>query len=590
MNTVTLPEACENFLKIYHDDSLKNFKEGSDLLVNYHELDNHLKSYEYEHYLSKNPKKLTETLENIWRRLTKTDTSRIAIDEMPYNYYLRQLDSNHIGKMISCTAMVKSVSQIMPRIQVAVFRCKGCLREYKVVKKSSALSEPSMCQDCSSRSFHILTEETTFTNSQIMILQEPLELRKDGTIRDFPALAEGELVDPDKKISPGDLVHVTSFMNVHKKKKSKTLSFCLTVNNIKQLKKTYEDIQITDDDIKWIHELANKENVVEKLTNLIAPEIQGLNDIKEAILLQLFSGNTNHTVDSRRLDIHILMVGDPGLAKSELLKSVQHLSPKGIYVNGATATQAGLLATAVKDERSGRWSIEAGAMPMADQGLLCLDELDKMSWEDLSSLNEPMEQQTVTETKAGLNVTMSARTPLLAACNPKGGKLYRSDSFEDSVKMIPEATLSRFDLIYFLEDVENYDKDVELAKMLLHPKQSDLHSDLSERICKYIAYSKREFSPEITTGAEELLTHYFGKIRQAKLGIDDGKPITPRDFMALKRLSISIARIRLSNHVDIDDALYAINVFEKSLKTHGSYVNVEFDPSQLELPKECMST
>jgi Predicted ATPase involved in replication control, Cdc46/Mcm family len=227
---------------------------------------------------------------------------------------------------------------------------------------------------------------------------------------------------------------------------------------------------------------------------------------------------------------------------------------------------------------------------MADQGLLCLDELDKMSWDDLSSLNEPMEQQTVTETKAGLNVTMSARTPLLAACNPVGGKLNRSDSFEDSLKMIPEATLSRFDLIYFLADMENYDKDVELAKMLLRPKQPDLHSNLNERICKYIAYAKREFSPEMTTGAEDLLSHYFGEIRQAKLSIDDGKPITARDLMALKRLSISLARIRLSNHVDINDALYAIKVFGKSLKTHGSYVNVELGISRLELFKECMST
>ena len=496
----------------------------------------------------------------------------VILEDVPYNVYLRLIDSKHTGKFISTNAMVKSVSPIRPRPLKTVFECRSCRRQHTVIQDTNIQIEPALCTECGGTSFLYIAEETVFINKQHLKLEEPLELRKDGTSREFNALIEGDVVSPNKKITPGEVVHIAGIVNNIYNEKTKDYYFLLELNNVTRLDKTFQDIEVTDEDKDTIQELVDKTNLMELLKNTVAPTIHGHEEIKEGLVIQLFSGsNDNATaMKHKRTVIHLLMIGDPGIAKSEILTGVSRLSPKGIYVNGAAASKAGLMGAAVKDELTGRWTIEAGAIPLADQGIVCIDELDKMpNQKDILSLNEPMEQQTVTETKAGLNVTMNARTPILAAANPKFGRFRKNKPIMEQIT-IPDTTFSRFDLTYVIEDKTNYEDDVELADHLLSEDVENKKETIEQELMtKYIAYAKQEFKPKLTTEAKEILSKFYASTRKKAAEDDEAKPITPRDLGALKRIAITIARIHLRDYVTEKDATEAIRIYSESLKTLG---------------------
>jgi replicative DNA helicase Mcm len=357
------------------------------------------------------------------------------------------------------------------------------------------------------------------------------------------------------------------------------------------MEQEFEEIDIKAEDERLIRELASDPLIYEKVRRSIAPSIYGYEEVKEALGLQLFSGVSKGLPDGTRIrgDIHILLVGDPGIAKSQLLRYISKLSPRGIYTSGKSSTSAGLTATAVKDELGdGRWTIEAGALVLADKGIACIDEMDKMRSEDRSALHEAMEQQTISVAKAGVMATLKSRCALLAAANPKFGRFDKFEGIAQQINLSP-ALMSRFDLIFVLTDEPSDARDSMIAH---HIGQTTYAGEIASRgdrsreeleavmevirpaiepelLRKYIAYARKNVFPVLTPEARGRLEGYYVSLR--KQGQDSNKPVpvTARQLEALFRLSESSARLRLSDEITGGDAERVIRIVDSCLQQVG---------------------
>jgi len=293
------------------------------------------------------------------------------------------------------------------------------------------------------------------------------------------------------------------------------------------------------------------------------------------MILQLMGGVRKQKSDGiySRGDIHMLLVGDPGVAKSVILKFMSTVAPKGRYVIGKSATGAGLTATVIKDELMRGWSLEAGAIVLANKGLACIDELDKMSDHDRSAMHEAMEQQTVTITKANIQATLRAETSILAAANPNFGRFNPQQSVPQQIHLEP-TLINRFDLIFVLRDIPQRDKDEKIADHVLKEHKEKVKREIisSEFLRKYVAYAKQNIKPELTQGAMEEIKNFYVDLRNMQTISQDivrPIPISARQLEGLVRLSQASAKVRLSNKVSVQDAKRAINIMKYYLYTVG---------------------
>lgn len=571
--TITsLPAALKIFLEIYHKervDELRTEDKPAALIIDFYELEGFLRT----NTCFDSVDKIRSVISGIEAAINKDlEVGKInaIISSVPYSVMLKDLDSANIGQFISTAAMIKNITPVKTRIKNAVFECKTCLRLYHTEMEGTMLTEPGLCMECGGRSFRLMTNECQFINYRYVKLEEPLELRKYGATREFMAYIEGELASPRQNFKPGDVTDVSGFFDVIHNQKDKEWQFIINANNIKPLNSTFEDIELSKEDIDEITEISQREDVFNLFINSIAPHTHGYEEIKSGIVLQQFEGYHGGEDENDRWIIHILIIGDPGIGKSKTLMEVSSIVPKGIYVSGAGATDVGLTASAVKDELTGKWAMEAGAIVLADSGVLCIDEFDKMRKTTMKTLNEPMEQLTVTTAKAGLVQTMTARTSILAAANPKYSRFDRYKSIKEQID-IPESTLSRFDLVYAMEDKILADEDKDLAGKILDHEQAmeELERLDGEVLKKYVAYAKREIHPKLMDEAKTLIVDFYVKTRQAASENPDSKPITPRDLEAIERLSVARAKVELREYVTLDDAKCAIDIFRNALKTVG---------------------
>ena len=497
----------------------------------------------------------------------------VRLIDTPHNVRLHDLDTDHINQFISTAAMIKNITPIKAKISRALFECRGCVRTaYMEQKEGEALVSPALCHECGSRNFRLVPEASDFINYRYVKLEEPLELRRFGGSREFIGYLEGDLADPNSNIKPGDVVDISGCFEVVQDEKNREWKFIINTHNITSLNSSFEDVNIDDEDKNMILDLSQERNIFDKIVASIAPKIHGHTNVKEGIVLQLFEGNrpSEDNDHEDRWVIHILIIGDPGIGKSELVKEISKKAPKGIFVSGTGSTEAGLTASAVKDELTGKWAMEAGAIVLADSGILTIDEFDKLKKTTMKSLNEPMEQLTVSTAKAGLVQTMTARTSVLAAANPKYSKFDSYKNIKEQIN-IPESTLSRFDLVYALEDVVDEKQDTELALKILNNSDEKEDPDLidPELLQKYIAYAKSEVHPVLSDDASRAIADFYVSTRQASQGNEDSKPITPRDMKAIQRLSIARAKVELREYVTLRDTECAIQIFRDALKTVG---------------------
>ncbi len=482
---------------------------------------------------------------------------------------LGDLLSKYIGRFVAADGIVRKTDEIRPRIETGVFECRGCMRLHEVEQTSSnVILEPSLCNECGGRSFRLLQEESKYIDTQTARIQEPLEKLSGGTEpKQMLLTLEDDLVD---ELSPGDKVRITGTLKTFREERSGKFKNYLYVNHIEPLEQEFEELDISEEDEAKIIELSKDPHIHDKIINSTAPSIRGYRDVKEAIALQLFGGSVKEFEDKTRLrgDIHILIVGDPGIGKSQMLKYVSKLAPRSVYTSGKGTSGAGLTAAAVRDELGG-WSLEAGALVLGDQGNVCVDELDKMRSEDRSALHEALEQQTVSIAKAGIMATLNTRCSVLAAANPKFGRFDRYKTVADQIDL-PAPILSRFDLTFVIEDKPNFENDRKLAQHILktHKNRTIEYEIEPELLRKYIGYA-RKFNPTLTEEATKVLEDFYVEVRGGGVDEDAPVPITARQLEAIIRLAEASAKLQLKDEVGADDALRAIRLQQECLRQVG---------------------
>lgn len=556
------------------NEVVRFYPEKKSLIIDYANLEKH--DLELADELRRNP---DEVLSKFESALLDMDLRTLAGDvpvihvrvnnfpkERGYNLMIREINAEYIGKMVAVDGIVNRIGDVLPKVSNALFKCNKCGEDNWVAQDKRALEEPLKCRrGCSGRNFRFIPEESKWVDVQRLEIQEPLELLKGGEqARRIEVWVEDDLTDV---VTAGNKIVVTGILRLQPPKQKSSIYYkFLEANYVEAIEREFEAIDLTKEDEKKIKKFSKDPKVYDKIIGSIAPSIYGFNEVKEAIALQLFSGRPGKQLPdgtSVRPDIHLLLVGDPGVAKSKMLQYVDQIAPKSVYVTGKGTTGAGLTASAEKsDLAEGSWTLKAGALVLAGGGIAAIDEFDKMDPEDRSAMHEAMEQQTISVAKAGIIARFKANTSILAASNPKFSRFDKYKPLHEQFD-IPPTLISRFDLIFPIRDVLDRETDRNIAEHILKMHKTDevMHeiepAIEPELFRKYIAYARINCKPILTEEASKKLIEYYVTLRSSSA---DSVPATPRQLEALIRLSEASAKIRLSNEVTVDDAERAITL------------------------------
>ncbi|MCD6403360.1 MAG: minichromosome maintenance protein MCM [Candidatus Aenigmarchaeota archaeon] len=495
------------------------------------------------------------------------------------NIRIRNLRSEHIGKFIVVDGVVKRASEVRPEVAEAIFECPECGEKITVIQKEKNLKPPIKCPVCGNRKGFRMVDQKLY-DARWIVVEEPFEITTGERPSTLVIYLKEDLVSPkmQSKTDPGSRIKVTGILKelprLSRGKRSRQMEIYLEANHVEALEIGWEEVEITPEDEKKIKELAKDPQIYEKLVASLAPSIYGLEEIKEAIILQMFGGEPHVLPDGTRIrgNIHILLVGDPSTAKSQLLKLVSQIMPRAKYASGTAVTGAGLTATVVRDEQFlGGWVLEAGALVLANKSICCIDEFSKVSKEDLVKLQEAMSLESISIAKASIVATLPAQTAILAGANPKLGRFDPYIPIKEQID-VNDILLSRFDLKFALRDIPNPELDRKLAEHILHarhvggePPKPVIDIDL---LRKYIAYARANIHPKMSKEAGEKLMEFYLKMR-SKATLDSPIPITLRQYDALIRLAEASAKVRLSNVVEVQDAERAIKLMKASLRQFG---------------------
>lgn len=520
-----------------------------------------------------------EVIEDIQLALHGMDDRLTGVEvhfiKNPKKYEIRDINSSKINRFVSFEGMVRKVSDNKPMVTTAVYRCV-CNNTIRVPQSGFNLVAPTRPCTCGAFRWTIDPVESSYTDSQWIRIQEFHHGKEQPQTIDV--LATGSNC---RRVSPGDVVAINGVVRTYQRnKKDKDFNMYITCNSIEIMECSYADIKINAEDEKRILELSKKDNVFEMLSSSIAPFIYGFATVKQAITLQLFGGTPKHLPDKTKIrgDIHILLIGDPAIAKSQLINYVVSLSPRGVSASGKSTTTAGLTASAVQDTSfgDGRWTLEAGAMVLADGGICAIDEFDKMDEKERGALHEAMEQQYISVAKAGIVTRLFCRCAVLGAANPKLGRFDPFVPINEQITM-PPSLLSRFDLIFILSDTVDEDRDKKLAlhvisthKCFQQNSKNGITCLEPEFIRKYIAYAKN-ITPVLTPEAEKSLIDYYMNIRKLS-SQSKPVPITVRQLEALVRLSEASAKTRLSKEITLLDTNRVISIVDSCLR------QIAYDP------------
>jgi replicative DNA helicase Mcm len=513
------------------------------------------------------------------------DKIRVRMGNYTVQKGLREINADLIDKLVSVSGMVVRSSEVKPLAKKVAYRCTNCNTVTEAQLKGLVLKKPQKCPACSEKELEMDPETSIFIDFQMVRLQELPEDLPAGQLPHYVEVTVmGDLVD---QCRPGDRIMLTGIIRIEQEQlapQAKTSLFRLRMegNNIEYIggragskdTRSVERIMISAEDERQIRTIASKPDAYDKLIASFAPHIYGHETLKESILLLIVGSVTKKLEDgsTRRGDINVLMVGDPGTAKSEMLKFAAKIAPRGLYTSGRGSTAAGLTAAVIRD-KSGIMMLEAGAVVLGDQGLVCIDEFDKIKPEDRSALHEVMEQQTCSVAKGGIVATLNARTSILAAANPMYGKYDPYKNITENVNL-PVPLLTRFDLIFIVRDIPEREKDnlvashiLEIHKDTEHAAKPAIEIDL---FSKYLSYA-RETEPALTQEAIDIIRSYYMDMR--KVESEGMITVTPRQLEGLVRLATARARLLLKDRVDAEDASRAIYLVEQMLRTAGVDVN-----------------
>jgi replicative DNA helicase Mcm len=582
---------AKKFFDFYKKELGKSIRKGSNVIsldfIKLTEFSNNLP----EGILS-NPEDTLRLIEVAIEELGLIKNVRIRLVNVPKSLEIkvRNIRSKDLNNMIVIEGIIRQASDVRPQVVNAKFECPSCGTVMSVLQIEKKFREPPRCSCGRRGGFRLMSKEMVDTQ-RLVVEEAPESLSGGEQPKRINIFVKEDLVEPkmEEKTTPGSRVKVIGILKevpvpLQTGGMSTRFELAIEANNVIPLEETFEELDITEEDERQILELAEDPMIYENLARSISPSIWGYEEIKRSLVLQLFSGVRKITKDGQksRGDMHILLIGDPGVAKSVILNFMANISPKGRYVVGKSTSGAGLTATVVRDEYLRGWSLEAGSMVLANKGLVCIDELEKMDPNDRSAMHEAMEQQTVTVSKANVQAKLIAETSVLAAANPKFGRFDPSQPIAQQIDL-PPTLINRFDIIFTLRDIPNREKDERIAEHVLNEHRNDGESMFIPRelFRKYVAYAKQRVKPELSDEAIKEIKNFYVELRNKPIASENGLrpiPISARQLQALVRMAEASAKVKLRSTVIKEDAINAIEIMKYYLMQVGyDYESKTFD-------------
>ena len=532
---------------------------------------------------------------------------------------LRYVRSRSMGRLVTIRGMIVRASDVKPMNTVATYTCDACGCEvYQVLLHQREFLPQRICPsaDCTGKpgarvdTLHLQTRGSKFIKFQELKLQElPNQVPMGHIPRSMSVHCRGELT---RLATPGDVVTIDGIFLPQRVAESGYRAMqaglvsttYLEAHHLVVHKKSFDESDMgnmsEEEAAKMkeaMDEVMNSDDPLGTLAAGIAPEIFGHEDIKRSLLLQLVGGCTRKLPDGMRIrgDINICLMGDPGVAKSQLLKHVASIAPRGVYTTGKGSSGVGLTAAVTKDMATGEMALEGGALVLADRGICAIDEFDKMDESDRTAIHEVMEQQTVSIAKAGIVATLNARAAVLAAANPLYGRYNRRKSLSENINL-PNSLLSRFDLMFLILDVADHEKDMALARHVTFVHQNEglgkkkqdpptlieddneddepehTESKVTPKVLREYIARARKYHPFVTKDVAPYICEAYVSLRlesRGHKGQNDQTAMTARQLLSMLRLSQAIARLRFSDSVareDIDEAIRLTHMSKASLE------------------------
>ncbi|VDM38456.1 unnamed protein product [Toxocara canis] len=550
-----------------------------------------------------------------------TQEIKVRIRGLPVEEDIRMLRQLHLGMLIRTSGVVTITTGILPQLSIVKYDCAAC--GYMLgpfVQRYDEELKPSTCPSCQGRGpFDLNMENTVYHNYQRITIQESPNTVAAGRLpRSKDVILLGDLCDTCK---PGDEIEVTGIYSntydgvMNSKQGFPVFSTVIHANHISKKDKIASD-NLTDEDIEAIRNLSKDTAIADRIVASIAPSIYGHQDVKRAIALALFRGESKNPGEKHQIrgDINVLLCGDPGTAKSQFLRYAAHIAPRAVLTTGQGASAVGLTAYVQRHPVTHEWTLEAGAMVLADKGVCLIDEFDKMNDQDRTSIHEAMEQQSISISKAGIVTSLQARCTVIAAANPISGRYDTSRTFAENVDLT-EPILSRFDILCVVRDTVDPVEDERLAMFVVdshrkhHPEAEQTQSVDSQQLeedrdtalelipqpllRKYLMYARENVHPKLEQMPQDKISKVFAEMRKESLATGS-VAITVRQVESIIRLSEAHAKMHLRSYVSEEDVSVAIRAMLESFistqkasitrqmtRVFSKYLNVNRDNNEL---------